>query len=181
MIGLRSFLSTIIRLRHEGRTSSRGRRAHAGSDRRFTRHRPCHGETLLQRRLAGDYLLAPRVSGELSLGGRTRRSHSGRSRRCGRHGESGRRSQITSEGWKAACAGQQCSDFTEGSEWREARRARQRCGNLAAGVRGQPFFHHLAGARFEGRFGEGTWCHRQSRRFPIPVAPERFVDKPPSS
>src|SRR6266702_4682381 len=52
--------------------------AHAASDRREPRHRPCHRDPLLLGRLARHHLLTARLSRSLPVGRRTRGSHRGR-------------------------------------------------------------------------------------------------------
>ena len=86
------------------------------ADRGEPRHRPCDRQAVLGRGLAGDHLLAPRLSGKLPLGDGTGGPPPGRPRRCGRHAARHRRGQgpPRERGRPSARARQQCRHLAEG-------------------------------------------------------------------
>ena len=68
------------------------------ADRREPRHRACHRQAVLRRRLAGDHLLAPCLPGKLPLGDGAGGPSPGRSRRRRRHAAGDRRGQGPARG-----------------------------------------------------------------------------------
>ena len=103
---------------------------HAPPYRSEPRHRPRHGQAFLRRRLARHHLLAASVPGELSVGGRARGPHPGRSGEPGKHRGGDRGNQAPARR-RAARAGQQCRDLAQDRERPAARLDRHAARRLA--------------------------------------------------
>ena len=98
---------------------------HAPPHRSEPRHRPRHRQALLRRRLARHHLLAASVPGELSVGGRARGPHPGRS--GGARKTPRRRSRKPSAGSTASCM-----------RWSTMPRSRQRPRAASGSARSTP-------------------------------------------